>query len=140
MFRHLTDTTKAAAFYAITFGLALVVALLPGWGDGSLPQLLSMLAPAVAVLLMLTVVTPDGRARAAWQDLGLGRAGWRLWPAALLGPVLLLLAAYAVLWLTPAAAPALPAAAQLPDVALDTLANVAVVFVFALSEEVGWRG
>jgi membrane protease YdiL (CAAX protease family) len=140
MFRHLTDPAKAAIFYAITFGLALGIALLPLSGDNPLPEMLSMLTPAVAVLLMLTVVTRDGRSRAAWLDLGLHRSGRALWAAALLGPVLLLLAAYAALWLTPFAGPALPTAAQAPGVTLNALANFAVVFAFALSEEVGWRG
>jgi membrane protease YdiL (CAAX protease family) len=140
MFPHLTDRTKAAAFYAIAFALALVVALLPLEDDGSLPQMLSMLAPAVAVLIMLLLVTRDGRSRAAWRDLGLHRAGRALWAAALLGPALLLLAAYGVLWLTDYADPALPAAAQVPDVALNALANVAVVLGFATAEEIGWRG
>jgi membrane protease YdiL (CAAX protease family) len=139
MISHLTTQTKAAAYYAIAFTLALVVALLPLSGDSPLPQMLSMLTPVVAVLLMLLVVTRDGRARAAWQDLGLHRAGRSHWIIAFLGPVLILLAAYALLWLTPIADPALPTAAQVPDIVLNTLANIAVIFGFATTEEIGWR-
>ena len=139
MFGHPGDLAKAATFYAITFALALIVALLPLGDDGSLPQMLSMLAPSVAVLIMMMVVTRDGRSRDAWRGLGLHRAGWRLWSAAFLGPVVLLLAAYAVVWATSLADPALPGA-PLGGVTVDTLMNFAVVLVFATTEEIGWRG
>jgi len=76
MFTQLTDTVKAALFYAIAFGLTLCVALLaPRLGDGAM--LLHMYTPTVAALLMLLVVTRDGHTRAGWSALGLGRAGLR---------------------------------------------------------------
>jgi hypothetical protein len=72
MFKRLTDLTKAAAFYGITFALVLAVALLSRGGNASLAQILSALTPTAAVLLMLLVITPDGRSREAWRALGLG--------------------------------------------------------------------
>ena len=75
MFRHMTGLTKATSFYGLTFGLALAVALLTRGGDGGIAEILSMLTPTVGLLLMLLVVTRDGRARDAWRSLGLGRLG-----------------------------------------------------------------
>lgn len=140
MFRHLTDLTKAAIFYGLTFTLVLSVALLSRGGGSDLAQILSMLTPTVALLLMLLVVTRDSRERSAWRSLGLGKAGLRLWPAAFLLPVLVLSVAYVILWGTGYATAAMPADRSLPDLAIKTVMNFVVIFVFALAEEIGWRG
>jgi uncharacterized protein len=139
MFRQLPDLTKAATFCGITFALALLVALLPLGEGGDLAQMLSMFIPSVAALLMLLVVTRDGRERAAWRALGLVRAGRRAWTAALLVPALILAVSYALLWGTDIATfngPDTGAA----DLAISTAINFAIVLVFALAEEIGWRG
>jgi uncharacterized protein len=142
MFKHLTDLTKAAAFYGITFALVFAIALLSR-GDassGNLAPLLSMLAPLAAVLLMLLVVTRDGRVQESWRALGLGQSGWRAWGVALLGPALLLLVAYGILWRTDYAALAVPEGTTLVIVVTAILSAFASTFVFALTEEIGWRG
>jgi uncharacterized protein len=42
--------------------------------------------PALATVIMLLVVTRDGRSRQGWRSLGLHRLGLRLWWIAILGP------------------------------------------------------
>jgi len=142
MFKHLTDLTKAAAFYGITFALVLAIALLSR-GDassGNLANMLSMLAPLAAVLLMLLVVTRDGRVQESWRALGLGQSGWRAWGVTLLGPALLVLVAYGILWRTGYAALSVPDGTTLVLVVTAILSTFAGTFVFALTEEIGWRG
>jgi hypothetical protein len=63
--RSLTEIQKAATFYLITLGLALLVALFGPTGAGAI-QILIMLTVTVGVLLMLLVITPDGYHRAGW--------------------------------------------------------------------------
>lgn len=139
MFRHLTTSSKAMVCFVITFLLVLIVVLLP-LASGDLTQLLSMLTPAVAVLLMLLVVTPDGRSRAAWLDLGLHRGGRQRWAVAVLLPVLIIGGAYAILWLTPFAKPGWPVDSSLGDLIITILMNGAITLIFATTEEIGWRG
>ena len=99
MFTTLTDSTKAVVFYALAFGITLGISLLSplllpllgGWF-----MLLHMYSPTIALVLMLLVVTRDGYARAAWSELGIHRAGLRSWPLALLGPLAIFAAVYAV--------------------------------------------
>ena len=75
VFTSLTARQKAATYYLIAIALALLVAVFgPAQSDGI--QLLSMFTPAVAVLLMLMVVTRDGHHRAGWAELGLHRAAF----------------------------------------------------------------
>ncbi len=140
MFTRLNDLTKAAIFYGLTFTLALTVALVSRGGNGDLVEIGSMLTPTIALLLMLLVVTRDGRTREAWRALGTSRTGANLWIAALVMPTIILLASYAVIWRTNYADAGLPTDRSVPDLAINTVINFAVVFVFALAEEIGWRG
>ena len=68
MFTHLSEFRKSLMFYAIVFSLVTAVSQLPLGAAVMLP--LAMLMPAVAVLLMLLVVTRDGYSRGGWQSLG----------------------------------------------------------------------
>jgi len=139
MFTQLTDTVKAALFYAIAFGLTLCVALLaPRLGDGAM--LLHMYTPTVAALLMLLVVTRDGHTRAGWSALGLGRAGLRYWAFALLSPPVLLLVIYGMAWGSGVAHAALPAGFTRIDFLLNLGISLIITCGFALGEEIGFRG
>jgi membrane protease YdiL (CAAX protease family) len=139
MFSNLNDIAKAVVFYALAFGLGVVTVLLaPLLGDEP-AGLLIMLMPLIAVVLMLLVVTRDGYSRAGWRALGLRRAGWRGWPLALAGPVAVLGFTYAVTWasgighvVSPAGGPA--------DAALNFVIDLLIGTIFALGEEIGWRG
>src|SRR5215218_5301113 len=93
MFRSLTERQKAATFYLITLGMAVLVALF-GPADDTAIQLLTMSTATVGVLLMLLVITRDGHHRAGWAQLALHRAGWRYWPLAMLAPAAALGASY----------------------------------------------
>jgi uncharacterized protein len=140
MFTHLGELTKAAIFYAIAFGLAIVVAGAPIPDDPK--PVLYMFPPAMAALVMLLVVTRDGYTRAGWADLGLHRPGFRRWPAALLAPVLLLGSVYSIAWLSGALAVADGIDRQrVIGVVVDTLLSITVgTATFMLGEELGWSG
>ena len=143
MFTQLTDTVKAALFYAIAFGLTLCVALLaPRLGDGAMlgMMFLHMYTPTVAAVLMLLVVTRDGHTRAGWSALGLGRAGLRYWALALLLPPAVLLVVYGRVWGSGVGHAALPEGFSLIDFSLDLVINVVLGSGFALGEEIGFRG
>ncbi|WP_460491298.1 hypothetical protein [Dactylosporangium cerinum] len=61
MFPDLTAPQKAAGYYLIALSMSTVLALVVPSQDGA--ALLGMFSPLVAVLVMLLVVTPDGRRR-----------------------------------------------------------------------------
>jgi membrane protease YdiL (CAAX protease family) len=127
----LTRIQKAVTFYAIALGAALVVALvMPDTSDGGL--VVTMMTPLVAVLVMLLVVTPDGRSKAGWAALGLHRAGLRLWPVAVAVPAAVVTISYL-----------LAAAFGLTELSGDASfawASLPFAIVLGLGEEIGWRG
>ncbi len=147
MLKKLTDGGKAIAFYAITLALMLAVALMPGASTE-----VAMLTPLVAVAVMLFVVTRDGYTRKGLKSLGLHRLGLRAWPVAILGPLLVLGVAYAVVWSTGLAEFAVPGArsgmpAWLSDMPVWLTLPMMIVgpmftlgLVLSLGEELGWRG
>jgi membrane protease YdiL (CAAX protease family) len=142
MFKRLTDLSKGAVYYAIAFPLVLAIALFfrADPSSGSLAQFLSMMTPTAAVLLMMLVVTRDGREDESWRDLGLRRSGWRVWVIALFGPALLLTLAYVVLWQTGYATFAVPEGTTLVIVLTAILGSFGGSFLFSFAEELGWRG
>jgi membrane protease YdiL (CAAX protease family) len=122
---------KAATFYGLALALAVVVALaVPDTSDGALA--LTMFTPLIAVLLMLLVVTPDGRSRAGWAALGLHRAGLRWWPAAIIVPAVVVVVSYAL-----AAAGGLT---TLSPGGWSAWGSLPFAIVLGLGEEIGWRG
>ncbi len=131
---------NAFVFYAVALGLALIVRLLaPVLGHASLAA--TMLTPALAAAIMLGVVAPEGGLRASLAGLGLTAFGLRGWPLAIGGPALIFavgLAVLAALGLTTLAAPVIPGSGA--SVALNLIAGLVAGTLFALCEEVGWRG
>ena len=136
-----SETGKAAIFSALLLTLALTAALLIRALDP--PQLLAYIiwgsSPLIAVLIMIFVITHDGRTRAGLELLGVHRLGLRLWWIAILGTFLISLLATAITWATPFASFATP------DQPLDTVLNFVVnaivtILTFAAVEELAWRG
>ena len=139
MFRYLSDRTKATLFYALAFAFsAAVVLLAPVLGANV--TAVAMLTPFLAVLLMLLLVTRDGYTKAGWAALGLHRAGVRTWGLALLVPLLILGFSYGALWLSGVATFAMPATGEPAIQALNLILSIVLSLVFALGEEIGWRG
>ena len=141
MFTKLTDTNKAAIFTVLVLLMALAVALyirvLGITSEFAAPWY--MLTPALAVLIMLLIVTQDGYSKEGWKALGLHRLGLKAWWIALLTPVLVGVLATAIVWATPLAAFVMPdnAGSQILSFFIQL-----IVFTLTLSlgEELGWRG
>lgn len=140
MIKQLSDFSKAVLYYLLAIGFATVVSVLVMVLHN--PNLLGfvMFAPLLAVLLMLLVITPDGYHRAAWQALGLQQAGLGSWPLAILLPLVLLGASFELTTLVGAAHWQLPADTTWAQFLLNWLPELLVGTLFALGEEIGWRG
>ena len=140
MFDNLSETGRAAVFYAIAFGLAAIAALFaPTLGEGAL--MLMMLTPTAAALVMVLLVTREGRSRGAWAGLGLTRAGWSGWPLAILAPTVLLSVAYVILWATDFGDyQPTNDGRPVPAIVVSSFVGLLIGIVMALGEEIGWRG
>jgi uncharacterized protein len=134
------NSSKASVFYGITLGLAVLVRLaVPVIGEASLP--VTMLTPAIAAALMLVIIAPEGGFRFSIENLGLTKAGLKGWPLAIGGPMLIHALGLAILFaagLTALVAPKV--SGSVPLLVLDILAGFVISTLFALGEEVGWRG
>ncbi|WP_327003681.1 CPBP family intramembrane metalloprotease [Dactylosporangium sp. NBC_01737] len=137
MFPNLTAPQKAAGFYLIALSMSTVLALIVPSEDGA--ALFGMFSPLVAVLVMLLVVTPDGRRREHWRSLGVHRLGLRSWPVAMLLPTAILVVGYLVAAAAGLAGFDLGAMAE-TDVVGDFVVGLAITVVLGLGEEIGWRG
>jgi membrane protease YdiL (CAAX protease family) len=139
MFARLTAPARAVIFYAIALGLAVVVSLFAG-SLGEFSAMLTMLTPAAAVVVML-LLTREGFGRAARGSLGLSRAGLGIWWFAILGPVVILVASYAILVAAGLATFAVPEAGRsIVQIAVNISLGLAIGLVLAFGEEIGWRG
>ena len=98
MFAHLSDLAKGLIFYGIVCVLAIAFTFAPL--DGESVARYSMFIPLFVVLLMLLVVTRDGHSQSGWASLGLHHAGFSGWPLAILVPLVVLGAAYGIVWAT----------------------------------------
>jgi uncharacterized protein len=110
------NSNRAFVFYGITLGLAVSA-------------------------LMLIFIAPEGGFRHSVESLGLTTAGLKGWPLAIGGPVMihaLGLAILAAAGLTALVAPQVSGSVSL--LVLDILAGFVISTMFALGEEVGWRG
>jgi membrane protease YdiL (CAAX protease family) len=139
--RRLSEAGKAAVCSVLLLVLALVAGLLITAFDP--PQMLAYViwgsTPLVAVLLMMFVITDDGRTREGRELLGLHRLGLRVWWIAILGTFLISLVATAITWATRFASFATPASPV--DTVLNFLVNAIVTIItFAAVEEIAWRG
>jgi uncharacterized protein len=138
MFPHLSPRAKAVTFAGLVVALCFGVSFAMR-SRGEAAAVVAMLTPLIAVLLMQTVVTRDGWTRAGWRGLGAGRAGFAIWPIAIVLPVVALSGSEAVLRvaaLTGVDTSTLPGLADLPDFAIQLV----VVGLFCFAEEIGWRG
>ncbi|MGB8315669.1 MAG: type II CAAX endopeptidase family protein [Aestuariivirga sp.] len=136
----MTNPTQAFIFYAVTLALAVAVALaVPFIGEASLP--VTMLTPTIAAAIMLTFVSREGGFRDVLSLLGLDRAGLKGWPLAIAAPAAIHLVGLVFL---SAAGLAVFAAPSMPDsmgtAIPDVLAGLVIGTLFALGEEIGWRG
>ena len=134
------NSNPAFVFYALTLGLAVLVRLAVPW-IGEAGVLVTMLTPAIAAVIMLTLIAPEGGFRQAVTSLGLTSAGLKGWPLAIGGPALIHALGLAILvaaGLTALAAPRISGSATL--LMLDILAGFVISTLLALCEEVGWRG
>lgn len=139
MFAHLTAPARAAIFYAIALGLAVIVSVFAG-SLGEFSAMVTMLTPAAAVVVML-VLTREGFGRAARESLGLSRSGLGIWWFAILGPVGLLVASYAVLVAAGLATFAVPEMGRSAvEIAVNIGLALVIGLVLAFGEEIGWRG
>jgi uncharacterized protein len=142
VFTKLTDTSKAAIFTVLVMLMALAAALsiraLAITSDSSVIGVY-MLTPALAVLVMLLIVTRDGFSKEGWKTLGLHRLGIKAWGIAVVAPVLVGVVATAIVWAT------LLAAFDVPNDACILILNffiqlVIITLTLSLGEELGWRG
>lgn len=140
MFKHLSDFSKAGIYYLLAIGFATLVSVLVMTLDTPTMLGLVMFAPLLAVLLMLLVLTPDGYRKSAWQSLGLQQAGLSAWPLALLLPLVLLGASFEITTLVGVAHWQLPADTTWGAFLLNLLPELVIDTLFALGEEIGWRG
>lgn len=135
-----TALRESTTFLALTYSLALAVAIaLPHAG---INRMLSVLVPITSVIIITFVVTPRGKRRAMWSDIGLNRSGRSVWLIALVVPMLLLAVAYGTALVLGVAE--LKSFDVTPTGAADWIANFVISFlvgsVFILGEEIGWRG
>lgn len=145
MFHNLTNYKKALIFYTITLTITIAVAAMASV-IGFAVRYVSMLAPVVAVLIMLLVVTRDGYTRAGWTDLGLHRSGRKTWAFAILMPLPVLLFSYAIVWSTGIGRLVLPPVSSSPvlvpilNFLINLVLSLLISIILSLGEEVGWRG
>ncbi len=87
-----TPLREIVAYLGIAYSLALTVALaLP---DANINKLLSVMVPTVTVGILTFTLTPRGSRKKLWRGIGLGRAGLKAWPAAIVLPFVLCAGAY----------------------------------------------
>lgn len=128
------------AYLAITYVLALLIAFaLP---HAQINLLLSVMVPTVAVGILTFTITPRGSRRRLWREIGLNRAGFRSWPAAIVVPLLLCGGAYGTALLIGAGRLHLGeiSAATVPGWVVNVAIALVVPTVIILGEEIGWRG
>jgi len=144
MFKTLTDTSKAAIFTALVLILAVAAALaINAWGLASNELAWGAvwsITPVLATFIMLLVITGEGYSRKAWQSLGLGRLGLRMWPIAFFGTLAITVAATAAVWATPLASVTAPAGGILNSAVGLVIQVLILATTFALAEEIGIRG
>jgi membrane protease YdiL (CAAX protease family) len=134
------NSRKAFVFYGITLILAVAVAFAaPIFGEAS--PVVTMLTPTVAAVIMLAWIAPEGGFRKMPSLLGLDRAGLKAWPLAIAGPAAIHLAGLAILSFAGLAVFVAPQMTGSVGFAIfKILSGLLIGTLFALGEEIGWRG
>lgn len=134
-----TPLREIVAYLGIAYSLALTVALaLP---DAQINLLLSVSVPAVTVGILTFTLTPRGERRKLWRGIGLGRAGLKTWPAAIVLPLVLVAGAYGTaIAIGAGRLKDLDLADATPDWAINLVIGLMVGTVIIVGEEIGWRG
>jgi membrane protease YdiL (CAAX protease family) len=141
-----TPTTNRPLREAATFvGLvtAMILAAAFALPHADIVQLLTMVSPLVAVVLITFTRTPRGQRRKLWGSLGLRRPGLRSWPAAFV-------VSAAIAFVLPYLAADLLGSIAFKPLGTSVMGwvngstNLAIAIVIvtllALTEEIGWRG
>ncbi len=128
---------EVATYLVLAYSLATAVAVALPHADVNL--LLSVLVPTVTVGI-LTAAAPRGSRRALWAGIGLGRAGLRAWPSALMVPLVLCAGAYGVAVLLGAGRLDVDAVGAGGPWVIDLVVSAVAGTVLILGEEIGWRG
>ena len=134
MIKSMTDRQKGVIFYILTLTMAVAVAQFAPGDDGQL-QILNMATPTIGVLVLLLVLTPDGYQRNGWAQLALHRPGWPAWPLALIAPTAILSVSYGAAWLVGVLSFDFE-----PDALINLVINIVIISLYAVMEEIGWRG
>lgn len=131
--------SKPTVFFSLAFGQALALALCVRWlGDAVL--LLTMVTPLTTSLLMLLWIAPESGAARIPSLLGLTNFGLVGWPLALGAPYGIHLLGIVALAVSGLAVFVIPNGGFGADFVLNLVAELIVGTLFALGEEVGWRG
>src|SRR4051794_30071675 len=135
----LTPRREIVAYLGIAYALALTVAI--GLPDAHINLLLSVAVPTVTVGILTFTMIPKGKRRELWRSLGLGRAGFRAWPAAIVLPFVLCAGAYGTALVIGAGQlKDFDLADATPSWAADLLISLVIGTVIIVGEEIGWRG
>jgi uncharacterized protein len=134
------NSRKAFVFYAITLALAVsVVFVVPFLGEASL--IVTMMTPTIVTVIMLSFISPEGGFRKCLSLLGLDRAGFKGWPLAFAGPAFIHLAGLVILSVAGLAVFVAPQMSGSIGFAIFKITTgLAIGTLFALGEEIGWRG
>jgi len=126
------------AYLAIAYSLALTVALaLP---DAHINLLLSVAVPTITVGILTFTLHKKGQRRSVWHTIGLARAGWKAWPAAIALPFVLVAGAYGTALAIGAGRLDVHLGDATPDWAINLLIGLVIGTVIIVGEEIGWRG
>jgi uncharacterized protein len=131
---------EAMIFVGLSYLIAVLIAL--AMPRGELTVMLSALIPVLSVGIMTFTVFRRGSRKPMWAGIGLQRAGWRWWPAAIAGPVIVVAIAYGTAVVLGVADLRSPTG-LLPWLSANGgsfVINVLVVLVVIMGEEIGWRG
>ncbi|MEO6629166.1 MAG: CPBP family intramembrane glutamic endopeptidase [Aquihabitans sp.] len=122
-------------YLALTYGLGLTTAVaIPGTKENPGPvSLFALLTPALVVAL-IRLVARVRHTPANPHPLGLRRAGFRSWPAAVLLPLGAMAASYGLAYMG-----GVVSFDGLAEFVISSPINIVIMSVLVLGEEIGWR-
>ena len=132
-------TKEARQFIMLTLGGALVIAALAHGSSTAAAPLLTMATPTLATL---AISWRSKTLRRTWRALGMRRGAPRHWPVALLLPAFVAATSYGIAAVAGVLSyPRVDLGADsVVNGAFNLLAGLVIGTLFALSEEIGWRG